>query len=286
MAAVVVVFVVWFGVLGALALAAIALNPRLRLPRTVRTLATRSHAAAGQSVALLGRVPAAAIVLLAGWSVVIVIGWLLGLLAHRLEGSVDRPAFHWWQAHHLSGTWSHVWWKLTNVGSPTVTQIITGVGALVLAALYARRDRWWAPSVVLLVGYAAEKYSQMILKLVVHRGHPPTTLGTWPSGGMGRLIDIYGLVIYFLLVRYAPGKRRVWWAGAAVLAVFASIQAYARINNLEHWLTDVVGGGIYGLLLLGLMIVTYQVLDRDTPSADAPTAVTRARSRTESLHTG
>ena len=42
------------------------------------------------------------------------------------------------------------------------------------------------------------------------------------------------------------------------------------MNNLEHWTTDVVGGGIYGLLLLLTMILGYSGLDRASRRAPGP----------------
>jgi hypothetical protein len=51
--------------------------------------------------------------------------------------------------------------------------------------------------------------------------------------------------------------------------VFASIQAYARINNLEHWVTDVAGGAIYGTMLLVAMIIGYFALSREPASRPA-----------------
>lgn len=262
MAAVIIVFSVWLALLVVVAAVAIAIVPRMHTAAWMHRLRVRGGAAADTAVAQFGRVGAGAIALFAAWSVVIIIGWLLGLAAHRLEHAVDRPFFTWWQDHHLGGAWHHAWIDLTNIGSPTVTQILALVGAALTAALYAGRRNWWVPPVIILVGYLAEKYSQTILKLVVHRGHPPTTLGSYPSGGMGRLIEIYGLIIFFVVLRFWPRSPRMWAIGGAVLATFASIQAYARINNLEHWLTDVIGGTIFGIMLLAMMIVGYWAMAR------------------------
>lgn len=262
MAAVIIVFSVWLALLVVAATVAIAVAPRVHSTGWMHRLRSRGAATADAAVAQFGRVGAGAIALFAAWSVVIIIGWPLGLAAHRLEHAVDRPFFAWWQDHHLGGPWHHAWIDLTNIGSPTVTQILAVAGAVLTAALYARRRNWWVPPVILLVGYLAEKYAQTILKLVVHRGHPPTTLGSYPSGGMGRLIEIYGLIIFFVILRFWPRSPRMWAIGGSVLAMFASIQAYARINNLEHWLTDVIGGTIFGILLLAMMIIGYWAMAR------------------------
>jgi PAP2 superfamily len=265
MAAVIVVFVVWFAAIALLGLLAVAAASRVSSPRWLRGLRRRSAQAIDASIAAVGRVATAVAVALAMWSAVIILGWLLGIAAHHLEDSIDRPAFHWWQRRQVGGTWSDVWWKLTDVGAPRVTLGLAIGGALLTAALYARRPFWWAPAVTLIVGYIAEKYSQTILKLVVHRGHPPTTMGTWPSGGMARLIVVYGLIIYFVVRRFWPNVPRMWTVAWALLALCASVQAYARLNNLEHWTTDVVGGAIYGLLLLAMMIFAYSALTRVQP---------------------
>jgi hypothetical protein len=270
--AVVVVFFVWFALVVAAGLLLIALAPRLQLPQWACAARERFTLAADGAGRVTGRPSVAVTVLLAGWGAIVLICWGLGVLAHKLEHAIDRPQFDWWQRHHLGGTWSRVWWDLTNIGSPNVTQGITIAGAALMAVLYWGTRNWWAPSLTLLLGYLAEDSSQVILKLTVHRGHPPTTLGTWPSGGMGRLELVYGLVLYFLVKRFWPHSKRMWATAAALLALAASIQAFARINNLEHWMTDVIGGAIYGLLLLLLMITAHAALTRAVSTAPARTA--------------
>jgi hypothetical protein len=271
------VFVIWFAAVLVLDLVAVARAPYLQLPAWCGRAHRRWATAADDAISSIGRWRAAAVVLLAGWSITIAVGWILGNAARRLQRVVDRPVFDWWAHRHLGGAWSSVWWKLTDIGSTTVTQSVAVAGGVALAVLYRDRWTWWAPPVTLLVGYLAEKYSQTLLVLAVHRAHPPTSLGTWPSGGMGRLILIYGLIIYFVITRYWLRVPRAWAGGGALLAVLASVQAYARINNLEHWLTDVIGGAIYGVLLLALLIVVHLTLThepRPTRGGPARSAVT------------
>jgi hypothetical protein len=263
LSAVVTVFFVWFTAVVVLGVIAIALADRMHVPVGLARLRIRAVTAIDTAAGVLGRAVVSAVIALAGWSIVIIVGWLLGLGAHRIEGAIDRPAFNWWQDHYLRGTWHTVWWKLTNIGSPNLTQAVALLAVVGLPFLYRKAPRWWAPSVAMLAAYPAEHYAQTILKLVVHRGHPPTTHGTWPSGGMGRLISVYGLVIFFVVLRYWRPVPRAWAAGATLLALLASIQAYARINNLEHWLTDVVGGAIFGTMLLGTLIAGFVALAWD-----------------------
>lgn len=257
MSAVISVFVVWMAAVLVLGLIAVFAAPRMHMPTRLVLVGRRMRAANDGSAHAVGRPVTSVVVLLACWAVVIIASCVLGIVAHRLQGAIDEPALRWWQSHHLGGPWTTVWKRLTNIGSPTLTLRFTIVGAVVLLALYFRLPYRWLPSVLLVLAYFATKYAQTIVKATVNRGHPPTSLGTWPSGGVSRVIVIYGLIMFFLILRFPPRDRRVWLAGTTFIAVLATIQAYARIYNLEHWVTDVVGGFLFGPMLLSTMILGY-----------------------------
>jgi membrane-associated phospholipid phosphatase len=216
----------------------------------------------------LGDAGAALAVVAAGGGTIMLVGWLLGRLAKVVEPGLDVPAFGWFQDRQepRESGWAHLWRVLTNIGSLTVTQTITVVAAIILAALYRRR-RWWAPPAVLVVGYSMEKLLQEGLKLVVHRGHPPTTLGTWPSGGCARVVIVYGLVVFLLLRLRRTRDVRSWVAGWSLVAFAATVQAYARTYNLEHWLTDVFGGLVVGLLVLVTLVAAGSLVLDEPPEA-------------------
>jgi hypothetical protein len=241
------------GVLGLLAVVAGGLlstvkAPYWHEPDTLRSLRRRGGIAVHAAAEQLGAVTAAVIVALAGTGLALAVLWPLGRLAHLAEPFTDVPIFDWLQARQVA-SWSRLWRFLTDIGSLNLTQAITVAGSVVLAVLYARR-RWWIPPLVLCSGYLMEKYLQQALKLVVDRGHPPTTLGTWPSGGCARVILVYGLIVYFSLRWRETESLRAWVAGWSLVALAASIQAYARLYNLEHWFTDVAGGLLFGVILL------------------------------------
>ncbi|GAB3858911.1 hypothetical protein GCM10028801_19510 [Nocardioides maradonensis] len=213
------------------------------------------------SVRNLGRGPTAVLVYLLGAAAVMLVGWPAGLLAHAVQGAVDEPAFRWFDERRL-GWWSHIWLRLTQIGSPTITQEVTAVAAVGFAVVWAvQRRSWWFPLLALPLGYCLEKYTQILLQTVVHRGHPPTTLGTFPSGGCGRVLVIYGMVVFLTVSWLWPHSRRMWVAGWSLVACLVSIQAYARIYNLEHWLTDVLGGILFGTVLLVVMSSCLRILD-------------------------
>jgi len=277
MQAVVVVWVVWILVVLAASAAAVLLCPRWAAPAAWVALRGRITPVVRVSVRHLGRAPTAAIVYLAGAAAVLAILWPVGLLAHALQGAVDEPAFRWFDERRL-GWWSDIWLKLTNIGSPTITQEVTVAATIFFTAVWALQRRpFWFPLVAVPLGYCLEKYTQILIQTAVHRGHPPTTHGTFPSGGCGRVMVVYGMVVFLTIAWLWPRSRRMWVAGAGLVACLVSVQAYARIYNLEHWLTDVIGGIVFGTVLLAVMVACLRVLD--LPPAERQSAPDPARRR-------
>lgn len=271
----VLVGVVSLVVVAAVGLAAVVTAPQWREPPWWRSTRHRTSVVLDTGVEQLGRLVTALVVVLAGGGLVVAVLWPVGWPIKLTEQSFDVPVYEWWVARvaDAPGWWSRSWLTLTNIGGLTQTQTLTAVFAVVLAVLWRvlwRRRQWWVPLVVLPVGYVLEKTLQDLLKLVVDRGHPPTTLGSFPSGGCARVVLVYGLIVFLLLWGARVRDRRVWVAGGALVAVCATIQAYARTFNLEHWVTDVAAGLVFGLMLLVTMVVAVVVLDRDAPRRDVP----------------
>ena len=270
MSASVVVFFVWFVLVALIGAACIVTAPRWHLGRRAAGKLADAGEVVELSLGRLGRAWTTGVAYLAGAGFVIAIGWIVGKSAGASQNAVDWPAFRWFESHRVGGEWDQVWHTLTNIGMPRLTQAFAAAGGVFFAIVWWRTGRrWYVPIFVFAGGYALEKYTQIILKLVVDRGHPPTTLGTFPSGGCGRVMIVYGLIIFFTLRWIRPKSNRLWLAGWTLLAFLLSIQAYARIYNLEHWITDVIGGTIFGLAGLIAMIATTNVIDRDPKHADA-----------------
>lgn len=183
--------------------------------------------------------------------------WPLGKLAYQM-GPFDRAVFEWFQANQVPG-WSEAMNLLTQMGNGLETKVYVVVGSIALALIAPRRR--WVPPLVIVSVYVLEHFMQQALREVVDRGHPPTTLGTWVSGGCARLICVLGIILY-LYFRYRQPGRRTVIVGWTVLAVLAYIEGYTRAYTLRHWLTDVFGGWLFGLLLLLLMVAVTQAVDR------------------------
>lgn len=246
-------------------------------------LLQRAQRVRGHLVTDLGPGGAALAVGAAATALTFAVGWPLGRLAHAVQSAVDVPVFDWFRDRSRTDTFSSAQDLLTQMGNRPEIKVIAVIAAIVLAVSWRRR--WWVPVVVLLAAFFVEKYVQTGLARVVLRGHPPTTHGTYPSGGCARLISMYGTILFLALRtwRPAPWLRGVLWT---LLAEAAWMEGFARTYRLEHWFTDVVGGWIIGALLLGVFVATAATLahrpaslttTQDGPPAEDAAAADRSR---------
>lgn len=214
-------------------------------------VSSRTAGRARRATAGLGRVPAALVTLLACSAAVIVVCWPLGEALSRAEQAVDRPVFRWVQQRQ-QGSWTHLNAWITLIGERSQLKVVCLVAAVVFAVLWRRR--WWVPVLAMGGQFVLEQYVQEILKRVVDRGHPPTALGTFPSGGCARVIMTFGTIALLAALTWRISARgRVMLCTA--VAVAASIEGYTRVYLQKHWLTDVIGGWLFGgMLLLGFAL--------------------------------
>ncbi|SCG73839.1 phosphatase PAP2 family protein [Micromonospora coxensis] len=241
--------------------------PGVRAGRT----AQRLRVAVAGLTAAFGRVGAALVVLLAGCAAVVAICWPLGEALASLEPQVDHPVFDYVHARRVDA-WADVNSFYTALGDRYPLKWVTGVAAVVFAVLWRHR-RWWIPLVVLPLQFGVEQYVQAILATMVDRGHPPTDLGTYPSGGCARIMMTFGTiaVLAMLTWRVPRGGRVALMTGVVTLV---SMEGYTRIYAEKHWFTDVIGGWIFAVLLFGVTALALLVaegrirppVERDTPA--------------------
>lgn len=116
---------------------------------------------------------------------------------------------------------------------------------------YDRRD--WTPVPLLVGGLVSEVYLQKTLKRLVKGTKPPQESsvgppGDFPSGGAARTVITFGLLAHLLTQRWgSPAERRVIWSIVTLLVV---AQGGSRLYLGRHWPEDVVGGWIFGWLVL------------------------------------
>lgn len=211
-------------------------------------VAARTREAIGALVGTLGRPVTAIAVLLAFSAAVIAVFWPLGVLAHSLENVVDWPVLLWVTGRR-NPEFESVNAFYTALGDRGPLKWVTVVGALVFAALW--RKRFWIPLLAIPTAFVLEQYVQAIVTAGVNRGHPPTGLGSYPSGGIARIVMTFGALALFAVLTWRLGRRWQVALGTIVL-VLASYEGYSRIYVQKHWLTDVLCGLLFGpALFLG-----------------------------------
>lgn len=211
-------------------------------------------------IATLGPVPAAVAILLAGLSAIALICWPLGTFVKLLEKPIDVPLFEWMQSQFPpTAPWTVGLTTLTQIGDLSTIAVIALVAAILFAFLWRRRG-WWLPPLLLFVGVGTELVLQTMLKVVVGRGHPPTALGTFPSGGTARVIDVFGVILFLAFLTW-PRVSRSWRAvGWTAVGLLGAVEAYTRFYLLQHWATDIPAGWLFGGLLLLVILASASAL--------------------------
>jgi membrane-associated phospholipid phosphatase len=214
-------------------------------------VAARTGEAIGALVGTLGRPVTAIAVLLAFSAAVVAVFWPLGVLAHSLENVVDWPVLLWVTGRR-NPQFESVNAFYTALGDRGPLKCVTVVGALVFAALW--RGRFWIPLLAIPAGFVLEQYVQAIVTTGVNRGHPPTGLGSYPSGGVARIVMTFGSLALFTVLTWQLSRKWQVALGTTVL-VLAGYEGYSRIYVEKHWLTDVLCGLLFGpALFLGFAL--------------------------------
>jgi membrane-associated phospholipid phosphatase len=206
----------------------------------------------------LGALAVSALVLVVGVALLVLVIWALGALAKsRLVAGVDRPLFDWFVAHR-AGWVTSAMNGFTGIGSYTATALVAVVAGVGLA-LYRRE----ALPLLLLVTVPVEKYLQQAIASLVEAPRPPASLsigpaGAFPSGGSARVVLVGGVVAW-LLARWSRGRRPAV-AGWTVVALLAFAEGYSRLYLGRHWVSDVLGGWVFGAFLLAVLLAAATLL--------------------------
>ncbi|MEU8611353.1 phosphatase PAP2 family protein [Actinoplanes sp. NPDC048791] len=249
----------------------LAYGPGRRLARG--RLATKTRESVAGLVVTLGK-PMTALVFVLFWAAaVIAVFWPVGILAHRLENVIDWPVLLWVTDRRSPGFEDFNWWY-TTLGDRDPLKIVVVVAAVLFAPFW--RKRFWIPLVAILLSFPLEQYVQAILAGMVNRGHPPTGLGSYPSGGIARVVMTFGAIALFVALTWKMGRRWHVLLGTVVL-IMATYEGYSRIYTQKHWLTDVISGLVFGpALFLGYALAVGILVGRYPRPAPTPAAATEA----------
>ena len=238
-------------------------------PRIARSrVAAKTRESIAGLVVTLGR-PATAVAFVLFWAaVVIAVFWPIGILAHSLEDAVDWPVLLW-VTDRRNPSFEDFNWGYTLIGDRDPLKIVVVIAAVVFAALWRRR--FWIPLTAILAGFPLEQYVQAIVSGMVNRGHPPTGLGSYPSGGIARVIMTFGAIALFAALTWKMSRRWHVVLGTVVF-VMASYEGYSRIYVQKHWITDVVSGLLFGPVLFLGFALAVGILAGRYPAAGPPPA--------------
>ena len=205
-----------------------------------------------------GRAGAALMLAAAGIAATLLVGMVLGVVARNLESAVDRP-FHAWAQQHTDVAVVHrQMLKIGLLADVPMTQVLSLIAMVILAFAYRRRA--WIPVVVIGSAYLAERGVQWLLAAWADRGHPAGTTGTFPSGGVLRVLTVYGAVVACTLVLLPlvdHAARRAVWGGLLLVTVGVAV---SRIWLGKHWLTDVVSSFPIGGAMLAFEVAVVAAL--------------------------
>lgn len=219
--------------------------------------------------------------LVVGYGVVLGALVVLALLAHA------NPYFSWdlrfeiaWQAVTVPGL-APLMHTLTRLGDTWHPYAILALVAGTLALSGAKRN---ALAVIFTV--IGGEILAFIIKLLVHRPRPsvngihimihrPTL--SFPSGHVVNFMIFYGFLFALAFLRMHRGVPRT--VILIVLGLLLIGIGPSRVYVGEHWPSDVIGGYLFGLCWLGLVVPLYQrwQVRRDMRSSAGPSRLSGFR---------
>jgi hypothetical protein len=195
-----------------------------------------------------------AVHLVGGGTATVLTSWAVGrLMQEDLIVQPSRKVYEYVRSRRSPQIARRLEQTITGLGDyPVLVPFSVLVGGLVA---YERRD--WRPLPLLVGGLAAEVYLQKLLKVLVKGSKPAEedsvgSPGDFPSGGAARTVITFGLLGHLLSERLnSPAERRAIWS--IVLTVIAA-QGGSRLYLGRHWPEDVLGGWLFGWLILRCLI--------------------------------
>src|SRR6266511_1987701 len=167
-----------------------------------------------------GALAASALVLMVGVTLLVLVMWMLGLLAKSGAVAGVDRPLYDWFVSHRAGWATTALSGFTGIGSYAATGLVSAVAGIGLA-LYRRE----ALPLLLLATVPVEKYLQLGIAALVQAPRRPAAGAAW-----------------------------------TVVAGAAFMEGYSRLYLGRHWIADVIGGWVFGALLLAVLLAAATLL--------------------------
>jgi membrane-associated phospholipid phosphatase len=214
------------------------------------------------------------VVTTAGGAVAYKVMELLGPAVVKHGPAIDEPIVRWTSSHQVK-RWADVMERLTKIGNTWTIWGAAGTAAATLSVAWPQRK--WVPPAALGAAVLVDKYVTLALRHKFRRPGPPGSPGgTYPSGGCDRVVLFYGLIAYLLWREFSGSRQGKAWA-IGVVAALSFNEAYSREYLSKHWLTDILSGELYGVILLVPFIAAVRLVAG--PAKTGSQASTRIRIR-------
>jgi membrane-associated phospholipid phosphatase len=212
--------------------------------------------------ALLSPAGYLALSLVAGMAVTMAAAVITGKLVENVTAGdglavVDHPAAAFISGHR-SGALTTVMRMASAVGSPAV---VTS-GALAVGVVIWVTRHTWVPLLLMAVTSAGSAALAAVFKDVLGRPRPPAANAIAAAGGYGfpsghalTAAAVLG-ILAVICAHWLPRRRAqaVVWPAAAMTAALIGV---SRVYLGVHWITDVLGGWIFGIMWLAVVLTAW-----------------------------
>lgn len=176
---------------------------------------------------------------------------------------IDSEVAGWFHARLTHG-FATVLYALSEPGSGIWIAIVL---VATLALLCCRRR--WATIVKVLLSVPCGMLLGEAIKLLVQR-HRPFATGwfvnwsgySFPSGHTLGATLLYGMLVLLVMPRCT--RRRWRWMLVSIAAMGVMLVAFSRVALGAHYVSDVTGGAVFGVLWLGVCFRLVEVVIRRT----------------------
>lgn len=204
----------------------------------------------------------------AGGAATLLTSWAVGKLLQNDSVTVPSRRLYEYCREHRSAAVSRRLDPVTTIGGYSVI----GSFSLLVGGIVAYERREWSPLPLLVGGVVSEIYLQKALKRLVKGTKPPAEEsigppGDFPSGGAARTVITFGMLAHLLTQRWdSPAERRIIWS---IVTMLVLAQGGSRLYLGRHWPEDVVGGWLFGWLVLQTLTRVHELLSAGTAQAAA-----------------